>query len=439
MAKLPRNLSTRTGMGLALASLAMCLSAAAQMPLDIPLPQNLPGSDKAHNVLDRYPDRPSVSPAFTVQLGPAGYSMPGPIYETRLDSLVSLDFLDENRLLFTFHVSGGLLERNESEADNKERHIRAVVISLPSGKVDADATWILHDRMRYLWMLHDGHFLLRDGNAIQMGDENLKLKPYVEFPGHLLWIQTDPRGQFLMTNSLEPASAPVTAEEAAADAPDPATKPQLVIRTLNLQSGEVFRTSRVPWTYQTTDWPMNSDGYVETANAGKWKWNLNLHYFAGGTRTLAPVTSTCAPKFTYISRRELFVTACDPEGGWELNAVTVSGVYMWQQHAATNSIWPLLVMSPEGTWMARETLVLSHPLNGHNRTYDMHDVQGQMIRVMDAANGKIMVEAPVAPLLLSGGNVAFSPGGDRVAILNRNTIEVFNLPRPLASPNTTDY
>jgi len=108
---------------------------------------------------------------------------------------------------------------------------------------------------------------------------------------------------------------------------------------------------------------------------------------------------------------------------------------VWQQHASTNSIWPLLVMSPDGSWIARETLVLDHPLNGHNRHYDMHDVEGQMVRVLNAANGNLILEAPTAPLLLSGGNVAFSPSGDRVAILNRNSIEVFNLPHPLSSPN----
>jgi len=433
----------RARMGPALVSLAICLSAAAQMPEDIPLPRTLPGLDKSHNIFDQYPDRPSLSPALTIPLGPAGYSMPGPIYETRLDTLVSLDFLDENRLLFTFHSSGGLLQRSESAVEDKERHIRAVVISIPSGKIDAQATWILHDHMRYLWMLHDGHFLLRDGEGIQLGDENLKLKPYVQFNGHLLWIEMDPAQQFLMTNSLVPASTPVTAEEASNVAPAPAgsgtdsaTTPRLVIRTLNLGSGEVFRTSRVPWTYQTSDWPMNSDGYAETASVGKRRWKLNLHYFAGGTRTIAAVTSTCVPKFAFISRRELFATTCEPEGGWGLNAIMVGGEYpVWQQHASTNSIWPLLVMSPDGSWIARETLVLDHPLNGHNRHYDMHDVEGQMVRVLNAANGNLILEAPTAPLLLSGGNVAFSPSGDRVAILNRNSIEVFNLPHPLSSLN----
>ena len=41
-------------------------------------------------------------------------------------------------------------------------------------------------------------------------------------------------------------------------------------------------------------------------------------------------------------------------------------------------------------------------------------------------------------MMLSGGNVAFSPDGDRVAILNGASIEIFDLPKPLTPPNSSD-
>lgn len=423
---------------LVLACLAFGLPAIAQRGT-IEVPEYIPGMDKAHNLFDRYPDHPSEAPAFSIPTGPFGYSIPGPIYETRLDALVSLDFLDENRLLFTFHVPGGLMQRNADDNEDKKRHISAVVVSLPSGKIDAKDTWVLHDRMRYLWMLRDGHFLLRDADGLRDGDASLKLKPFVQFYGHLLWVEADPTDHFLMTNSLEPPSAPVSAKDAAesgstgASGDPPAT---LTVRTLSLPSGEVFRTSRVPWTYQTSDLPMNFDGYLEAKSAGKRQWNLDLSYFAGGGHVIASVPSTCAPQTSYISHREMLVTTCDPLGGWKLSAIMVStGGSRWAQNLSTNGIWPLLIMSPDGSWIARETLILNHALNGHNKHYTMQDVRGQLVRVIDALNGKLMLEVPVKPLLLSGGNVAFSPSGKRVAILNGASIEVFNLPAPASSQN----
>ena len=415
--------------------LAAFFNAGAQNPDQPPLPQNIPGMDEAHTLVDQYPDHPSPPPAFSIPAGPLGYSVPGPIYETRLYTMVSLDFLDESHLLFTFHVSSGLMQRDSPASEETERHIRAIVVSLPDGKIDAQDTWVLHDRMRYLWMLRDGHFLLRDAGGLKEGDASLKLKPFVQFDGHLLWIQMDPDQHFLITNSLLPADAPLTRDEAAQTGAQADPQATLTVRTLSLPSGEVFRTSRLPWTYQTSDWPVNSDGYVEPKSAGPRKWNLDLNYFAGGSRTIATVPSTCAPTTSYLSGLELFVTTCDPEGGWKLNAILAKGAFKWQQHASTNAVWPLLVTSPDGYWFARETLVLSHPLNGHHKHYDMHDVRGQLLRVFNAWDGKLVLEAPLQPLMLSGGNVAFSPSGRRLAVLSGTSIDLYDLAAPTFSPN----
>jgi hypothetical protein len=46
--------------------------------------------------------------------------------------------------------------------------------------------------VRYLWMLKDGHFLLRDRDALKQGDATLELKPVLRFPGPLLWLEMDP-------------------------------------------------------------------------------------------------------------------------------------------------------------------------------------------------------------------------------------------------------
>jgi hypothetical protein len=52
------------------------------------------------------------------------------------------------------------------------------------------------------------------------------------------------------------------------------------------------------------------------------------------------------------------------------------------------------------------------------------------VRVFDAANGKVALEAPASPALDAGGNVAISPSGRRVAVLNDGAIQVFELPAP---------
>jgi hypothetical protein len=388
---------------------------------------------------DRLPDKPSLAPAFSIPIEPLGFSAPGPIYLGQRNSLASLDFIDENRLLFTFRVPG-LMHREESVGpDGEARQIRAVVLSLPSGAVTAEALWTVHDRVRYLWMLKDGQFLLRDRDSLLLGNAKLDLKPQLHFPGPLLWLEMDPSQQYLVTNSREPA----TAEEKPGDVPNPSSArvdmtvdgakpdaPELVVRILRRGSGQVMLVSR---TRMSVHLPINSDGYIESLRGNGDQWLLNLKFFSGGSTELGKLNSACAPGFDFVSQRELVATACDGAGSHRLMAMTTDGRRLWEDLSSPQAIWPLLVMSPDGSRLARETLIVNHAVNAYS-PLDSEDIKGQMVRVFDAANGKIELEAQAGPPLDAGGNVAFSPSGRRVALLNGGAIQVFELPEPPPLP-----
>src|ERR1700729_844553 len=49
------------------------------------------------------PQLPTINPAATIAVAPTGYQPPSDAYLTSRPSFASLDFLDENHLLFTFH------------------------------------------------------------------------------------------------------------------------------------------------------------------------------------------------------------------------------------------------------------------------------------------------------------------------------------------------
>jgi hypothetical protein len=62
------------------------------------------------------------------------------------------------------------------------------------------------------------------------------------------------------------------------------------------------------------------------------------------------------------------------------------------------------------------------------------DVKEQSVTVFDAATGDVAFVSPLSPMLDAGGNVAVSPSGRRVALLNAGAIQVFDLPPPPALP-----
>jgi hypothetical protein len=429
-------------MGLCLLLAATSLVYGQYLPEYPPLPsaKGPQSHKKKPKILDQYPPNPTLPPAFSIPFGPLGFSIPGENYLLRQESLASLDFLGEDRILFTFHVSG-LIEREAGDkTEGTQQRIRALVVAIPSGKIESQVEWIVPDRLRYLWMLNDGHFLLRGPDGLDEGDAELKTKPYLHLPGRLLWIQMSPKQQFMITNSLEPATAaqkPGDGALPAADPPAVTTEGQkggaqnvLVSRTIKRASGDVMHVGRFPWTSQTSDWPMSSDGYLERTRDSGTRWLLKLNYYAGGDKVLASVESGCPPKYSYVSESELLVTTCDPAGGWKLAALSSRGNSLWETKAATNTMWPLLVMDAGGSRVARETLVLKLSAERYKHLLGASDIQGQMVRVFDAANGNVVLEAPLTPILDGGGNVAISPSGQRVAILNAGAIQIFQLPAP---------
>lgn len=408
-----------------------------------PLPT---GEGPLPKIIDRYPGSPSVPPAFTIPAGPLGFSVPGENYLLRRESLVSLDFLDEDRILFTFRVSG-LMQRDAGDAsDDRKQQIRALVLSLPSGKVESSAEWTVPDRSHYLWMLHDGHFLLRVPGGLDEGDAELQTKPYLRLPGRLLWIEMDPLQQVMITNSLEPESDGKKASDPGPAVTEPSsdtTKGQtrdqqnvLVARTQKMATGEVIRVSREPWTSQTSDWPVNSQGYLENSRDKFGQWMLQLDSFSGGNRVLTRVDSSCPPTYKFVSDSVLLLSTCDPDSGWKLRAMMSYGLSLWEKRTAMNAMWPLWVANPSGSRVARETLLLKRSADKYKRMIGVGDFEGQTVKVFDTANGKTVLESPLSPIFDGGGNVAVSPSGERIAILHAGAIQVFQLPPPVPLPGS---
>ncbi|HZP05037.1 MAG TPA: hypothetical protein VFB43_09065 [Terracidiphilus sp.] len=399
---------------------------------------------KERLIPEHLPSQPTIAPTWSIPVDPLGFSPPGPIYLGARNALASLDFIGEDKILFTFRVPGLLHRDRGSGASGEERQVRAIVLSLPQGSVDAEAVWTLHDRIRYLWMLNDGHFLLRDRNSLMVGDASLTLKPFLQFPGHLLWVELDPAQQLIVTDSHEPAKTETKPGQAPSPSsasatvdsdqePDESTKdsvPDTVVRILRRDSGKVMLVSRVR---NVVHLPINSKGYIEGLRSQGWGWRLNLSYFEGGSKMMGNVDSRCDPIGNFVSEREILVTTCTPDGGDKLVAMSTEGQTLWIDQTPAVAVWPEITMAPNGLRIARETLGVTHAVNTY-APIDASDIKGQWVTIYDAATGDLALETPVSPALDMGGNVAISPSGKRVAVLNAGAIQVFELPAPPPLP-----
>ena len=386
--------------------------------------------------------RATRQPTLTIPAEPLGFAAPGAFYLGMRNSLVSLDFLDENRLLFTFRVPGLLERAKNGNADpDGVREIRALVLGLPQGNVEAEQVWTLHDRDHYLYMLSGGEFIVRDEDQLELGDASLQLKPWLRFPGTVEWVEIDPSRQFIVTGSIEPptakpkpgavgspstASATITTDEP----PDKPSDKDFILRIIRRANGQVMLVSHVD---EAVHLPIGADGYLESAHAAGMTWNLSLDRFTGGSQAAGTVDSVCTPYLSFLSTRELLADACGPSGDPRLYAFTIEGRRLWQNLDPGPEAWPVTVTSFDGLRFARESLTVDHAINA-SMPLSPDDIKGQDVQVIDAATGKLVLRAAPSPIFDAGGNVALSPSGRRAAILIDGNIQIFDLPAPPPLP-----
>jgi len=398
---------------------------AAAKDIAAPTPQK----PKIRELSNRFPDKPTIAPRWSIPVDSLGFAAPSANYLGYRYTMASLDFLGENRLLFTFRVPG-LLRREPGNESEDQHRIRAVVLALPSGAVQSETNWMLHDYSRYLWVVDNNHFLLRDLNVLYEGDAELDRKPLLEFPGALLSIGLNPGGQYLVTNSDEP----VQKTKNSGDSTDAGTNgnsnavPDLVLRIFRRDSKQVLFVKRVRTTVQL---PINRDGAIAALHGNGVEWMVNLDYFTGQTRELGMVKSDCAPDLDFLSESMALVTACSNRGDNALVAMTTTGGTRWIDLTTDRLVWPLIATARNGLRFVRESLYMSHQV-GVSSPIGGNDIKGQWVRVFDAATGRVVFETQATPMLDAGGNVAISPSGRRVAVLNGDTIQVFELPVPPA-------
>jgi hypothetical protein len=206
-----------------------------------------------------------------------------------------------------------------------------------------------------------------------------------------------------------------------------------VLRILKRATGQVMLVSRVR---STVHIPINSEGYVETLRSTGRSWVFNLDFFTGGSKILGKVDSACEPPVQFVSHELAVINTCVPQGGRNLVALTTQGHRNWDAPSPPTQVWPLLVPSPDGSRIARESLTVTHPVDAFS-PLSFEDVTGQLVEVFDSTGGKLALKAPASPVFDGGGNLAISPSGKRVAVLDAGAIQVYELPTPVAPSSSS--
>ncbi len=344
----------------------------------------------------------------------------------------SLDFIDDQHLLFTFRATGLMKRLAECHPDDEDQLIRALVIHLPDGKIERSAEWRMHDRGPYLWALGNGKFMVRQRDSLSFTDASLELHPFLESSSPLRMVKLSPDAQSLLVETdLEKQNEGEHQGLQADGIFGP--REDVLLTVLRLSDRTVLMRARA---LNLADVPMISGGYLETLEARGEQWMLRYRPFHGEPSVVANVASSCRPHEDPLNDHTTLVTLC-PDRGTDhiLQAISLTGKTLWTFHRDGHFIWPTQAVSQSGQRIAFSTLRVSRPLSTYD-PFDETEVQAQRVDVLDVDTGQLELTQYATPALSAGQNYALSPDGDRFAVLRENAIEIYNLPP--ATPQNAD-
>ena len=388
---------------------------------------------------------PGPPPAARIDVDALGYVPPSRFYLVARLATATLDFIDNDHLLFTFR-EGGLLQRLPGDPkDDDDQVVCALVIDVPSGKVVHRVKWRMHDRQRYLWAIGDGQFLVRQRNALYLTDSNLELRPYMRFetPLQSLSVAPDHRMMVVEYEKFEPPAADsddgslLTAKTGPSLGDSGSSVRPKSTQILLLRTHDNMPIAKSEARH-TVDLPLVENGFLELLE-GKQpdKWVIRNKPFGGEPSVVAELKSACDPTLMTLSATVALAVGCP--GGSNDHAVTaysVKGNVLWQDRWQSRYIWPTFEFAENGSRFAYGSLQLNHSF-GTMDPFGEDDVTAQMVGVFDTDTGKLELVKTASPVLSAGHNYALSSDGMKFAILRDGSIEVYDLPPAPTPPSAS--
>ncbi|MEO6830143.1 MAG: hypothetical protein ABI164_10070 [Acidobacteriaceae bacterium] len=369
-------------------------------------------------------------PEARIPVTAMGYMPPGSLPAFDSKALVGVHFIDATHLLFTFGVKGLLHREGKCSGSDFQRIVRAVVLDVPSGKIERHATWRLYDFADYLWSLGGnlggGKFLLRRCSQLDVVDAALEIHPLIAPSGTINAVGFSPDRSVLVVQQ---------------DAPGPATRPKSAfpfahppvhavdVNFIQLQPLAIVARSRIPVPAAV---PIVKQGILEALMAPHNRWTINLQPFHnpqslhGAARKIATLRSSCMPRLTPLTDAVVVATICSSPSTRSFQAFDLSGTMLWQLQFGRDRHQPRFLLTRTGAHFAIESLHANRSLAALD-PLNSNVIDAEAIDVYDTQTGTRIGGLQTMPIYTAGTNVDFSPDGTRLAVLRNGAIEIYTL------------
>jgi hypothetical protein len=364
-------------------------------------------------------------------------------------SVLTVNFIDSNRLLVTFELRKLVPRVERDPEDHEDRLVGGEIVDLPNGKIEARTEWHMHDHGRYLWNLGGGRFLLR------IGERLYTMRPGSAAAGGDVFTRT-----LFPSRPVKPSVVDVSVDggvvtlQTVYDASDEGGRTKVILG--DEDTAEVPVKTMIDFFRITTDGtgavvvtpaghlgsdtpvllPLDADGYMWASPAGAGSWAMTFDGYGGKRMKLGTIQSSCFPRLEMTSRSEFVALTCQGDDDRiKMASYGLDGTDTWEE-AVGNFGRPFFAFAPAA---ARFAVSGTDPGVENDGTMVGGPNQGsrQEVRVYQNASGDLLLRVDCSPGFKTAENFDLSADGMLAAVVRNGGISVYKLP-PLSKKDRDD-
>jgi hypothetical protein len=369
------------------------------------------------------PQRASITAKWREDLRAAVGSVPlglvvGHGHETKLQPKTSLWFLDNNTIVATFvtREDKTTLSRRDSLDENLPLRLRAVFLDVGTGSITATSAWPTESRFAGIVATNNGKFVTQRGTALTLYSRDAQELEKLRLPP----VQEDLSGWF-----AHPSPTGRSILFATSDLTTTSATPWIWVDTNSLQ---IVRS----WKETQSGWVGISDNTIAMTACIIWNYHCDPKVEVRGLaaaewKTIAPIENHDHPYPQFVNEEILVL----PGKHTEVLGTDGKTVFASEKSTGGCELW-ISATSSGG----KRFVIPSCHVEGQVLALDIEgrDVLKQLLVYDASSNWKPYALDVRGPKIKGRMQVALSPDGSLLAILNDGWVHLFQLPSPPPLP-----
>jgi hypothetical protein len=363
--------------------------------------------------------------AASISISQFGYAPRPQRVITNFDHDEVLAYLGPRELLVAFNPHALLSRHNLGPAGSTERVIRAVLVDTDTRLVTHVVEWEIPDNGQYLWPLSEGRVLVHVGSELRVYGEGLKIQNSVPIDGPLAFVRKAPDGAFVAVGVIRERHTPelhAQLSQSLGGNPEEDVDIRILNRNLETVATSTARSGLMPPT-------LLNEGQARLLAQPNMRYRISMLTWDNHASTVALFNSSCVPVLSSIVPDFLFMVSCNTlTKGLEYRVLRSNGTPVLQGISNFNEFGFAAGGSANHDVFVVK-IVQSNRFVPSNTPFSSKDLSSEELNVYRTGDGKRLLKVLVGSPSLSRDGFALSPDSSQLAVLTRDQIAFYSVPR----------